>query len=83
MHPGPPGAALIGTPKIRPALGNPLLFEDVLFRHPNLRLYVMHAGWPFLNEMIALLYAYPSVYVDVGVIDWTQPRHEFKGTSEH
>jgi hypothetical protein len=77
MHPGPPGAAFIGTPKIRPALGNPLLFEDVLLRHPNLRLYVMHAGWPFLDEMIALLYAYPSVYVDVGVIDWTQPPEEF------
>jgi predicted TIM-barrel fold metal-dependent hydrolase len=63
---------------MRPALGNPLLFEDVLVRHPDLRLYVMHAGWPFLNEMIALLYAYPWVYVDIGVIDWTQPRGEFE-----
>ncbi len=78
MHPGPPGAAFIGTPRMRPALGNPLLFEDVLLRHPNLRLYVMHAGWPFLNEMIALLYAYPWIYVDIGVIDWTQPRGEFE-----
>jgi len=37
----------------------------------------MHAGWPFLEEMIALLYAHPSVHVDVGVLDWTQPREEF------
>jgi predicted TIM-barrel fold metal-dependent hydrolase len=77
LHPGPPGAAAIGYPKIRPSLGNPLLLEDVLVRHPALRLYVMHAGWPLLDEMIALLYAYPSVYVDVAVIDWTQPRGEF------
>ncbi len=37
----------------------------------------MHAGWPFLDEMIALLYEHPQVYVDVGAIDWTQPRGEF------
>ena len=77
LHPGPPGAAFIGYPKLRPSLGNPLLLEDVLVRHPRLRLYVMHAGWPFLEEMIALLYANPSLHVDVGVLDWTQPRQEF------
>jgi predicted TIM-barrel fold metal-dependent hydrolase len=77
MHPGPPGATSIGFPKIRPSLGDPLLLEDVLVRHPKLRLYVMHAGWPFLENMIALLNAYPQVYVDVGVIDWTKPRKEF------
>lgn len=77
LHPGPPGAAFIGFPKVRPSLGNPLLLEDVLVRHPNLRLYIMHAGWPFLDEMMALLYANPSVHVDLGVIDWTQPRKEF------
>ena len=77
MHPGPPGAAYIGFPKIRPALGDPLLLEDVLVRHPRLRLYIMHAGWPFLENMIALLNAYPQVYVDVGVIDWSKPRKEF------
>jgi predicted TIM-barrel fold metal-dependent hydrolase len=77
LHPGPPGAAFMGTPKIRPSMGNPLLLEDVLVRHPNLRLYVMHAGWPFLEEMIALLCAHPSLHVDVGVLDWTQPRKEF------
>ena len=77
MHPGPPGATDIGFPKIRPSLGNPLLLEDVLVRHPKLRLYIMHAGWPFLDEMKALLHAFPSVYVDVGVLDWTKPPQEF------
>lgn len=77
MHPGPPGATEIGMPKIRPSLGNPLRLENVLARHPRLRLYVMHAGWPFLEEMIAVMNAFPSLHVDVGVIDWTKPRHEF------
>jgi predicted TIM-barrel fold metal-dependent hydrolase len=49
----------------------------VLGRHPRLRLYVMHAGWPLLDRTIALLYAYPQVYLDIAVINWTQPRKEF------
>lgn len=74
---GPPGAAYAGSPKYRMAHSNPLLLEDVLVRHPKLRLYVMHAGWPMLDEMVGLLYAHPQVYVDVGVIDWFLPQPEF------
>jgi len=77
MGPGPPGANYFAAPGYRAALGDPLLLEPVLTRHPHLRLYVMHAGWPMIDRMIALLYAYPQVYVDTGVIDFTQPRAEF------
>jgi predicted TIM-barrel fold metal-dependent hydrolase len=77
VGPGPPGAPYVGSPKYRMALSNPLLLEDVLVRHPKLRLYVMHAGWPMIDQTIGLLYAHPQVYVDLGVIDWTQPRVEF------
>jgi uncharacterized protein len=77
LHPGPPGASSIGYPKIRPSMGDPLLLEDMLVRHPRLRLYVMHAGWPLLDRTIALLYAYPQVHLDISVINWTQPRQEF------
>jgi predicted TIM-barrel fold metal-dependent hydrolase len=58
-------------------LGDPLLLEEVLIRHPNLRLYVMHAGWPLLNEMIALMHGLPQVYADVSFIDWHLPQKEF------
>jgi predicted TIM-barrel fold metal-dependent hydrolase len=77
VGPGPPGAAALGLTAFRMSAGDPLLLEDVLVRHPNLRLYVMHAGWPNIDHMIALLYAYPQVYVDTAVIDYTQPRAEF------
>jgi len=77
VHPGPPGATAIGYPKMRASYGDPLLLEEVLGRHPRLRLYVMHGGWPLLDRTIALLYAYPQVYLDVAVINWTQPRKEF------
>jgi predicted TIM-barrel fold metal-dependent hydrolase len=74
---GPPGASYFSSPKYRARISNPLLLEDVLVRHPKLRLYVMHAGWPMSDQMVALLYAHPQVYVDVAVIDWAIPRKEF------
>ena len=53
------------------------LLEDVLIRHPKLRIYVMHFGSPFVDDMIALLYSYPQVYVDVAQNDWGFPRKHF------
>jgi uncharacterized protein len=74
---GPPGGWLEATPRYRAALSDPLLLEEVLVRHPKLRIYVMHAGWPMLDGMLALMHSYPQVYVDIGVIDWALPRAEF------
>ncbi|MBT2560214.1 amidohydrolase [Pedobacter sp. ISL-68] len=75
---GPPGAPYIkGLEKYRMSLSNPLLLEDALVRHPKIRLYVMHGGWPFLDEMVGLLYAHPQVYIDIAVINWVLPRKEF------
>lgn len=54
-----------------------MLLEDVLVRHAKLRLYVMHYGSPFVDDMIALLYSYPQVYVDVAGDDWESPRKQF------
>lgn len=77
IGPGPPGAPYFMAPKYRMALSNPLLLEDVLLKHPKMRLYVMHAGWPMGDAMVALMYAHPQVYVDTAVIGFTQPRAEF------
>ena len=74
---GPQAAAYDEYPKYRASLSNPLLLEDVLIRHPDMRLYVCHAAWPMLDEMIHLLYSHPQVYVDTGVIDWFLPKEEF------
>lgn len=65
------------SPKFRISDGNPLLLEDVLIKHPKLRLYVENAGWPFLGEMITLMYRYPQVYVDLSTITWIIPRPAF------
>ncbi len=74
---GPPGATYDCCPKFRAAFGNPLQVEEALARHPKLRVYLMHAGFPFLEETIAVLHAHPNVYADLAVIDWVLPRAEF------
>ena len=74
---GPPGAPYLAFPKYRASLHSPLLLEDVLVRHPKLRIYVMHAGWPMLDDMLAVMWTHPQVYVDTGAIDYALPRAEF------
>jgi hypothetical protein len=76
MGPGPPGAGYLQT-KYRAKLTDPFGLEPVLLRHPRLRLYVMHAGWPMGDAMVHMMYAHPQLYVDVGVIDYYLPREEF------
>jgi predicted TIM-barrel fold metal-dependent hydrolase len=66
------------SPSFRAAVGNPLLLEDVLLRHKRLRVLVMHAGWPLTDEMIAILYYHPNVYVDLaGLPSSLVPRPAF------
>jgi predicted TIM-barrel fold metal-dependent hydrolase len=77
VGPGPPGAPYLFAPNYRARLHSPLLYEDILIRHPDLRLYLMHAGWPMLDDLLALMWAHPQVYVGVGVISWGLPPAEF------
>lgn len=74
---GPPGAPYLGFPQYRARLHSPLILEDVLLRHPDMRLYVMHAGWPMLDDLLALLWAHPQVHVGLGVISYGLPQAEF------
>ena len=74
---GPPGVIYLGAAGYRARLHSALTLEEVLVRHPRLRVYIMHAGYPLLDDLLAVLYAHPQVYVDVGVIVYTQPRAAF------
>lgn len=74
---GNPGAPYGTDPELRAALGNPLLLEEVLVRHPKLRIYIAHAGCPYLEETKAIMWLYPNVYADISVLNWILPREEF------
>ena len=77
VGPGPPGNAYFSFPKYRAALGDPLRLEPVLIRHPKLRVYAMHAGWPLGDAMIAMLFAHPQLHVDTGIIVYAYRRSDF------
>lgn len=71
IHLASPGAP---TPNFMTSYGNPLSLEPVLKKHPDLRVYVMHGGWPYLEETVSLLRQYPNVYLDISWISWQMPR---------
>jgi predicted TIM-barrel fold metal-dependent hydrolase len=64
-------------PGFRTAAGNPVLLEEVLVRHPKLRIFVENSGYPYRGEMIAMMYQYPQLYGDVSTISWIVPRTAF------
>jgi uncharacterized protein len=76
MGTGGSGRANLTVPKFRGSMGDPLLLEDLLARHPKLRVQVMHAGYPMIDNMLTLLQANSHVYVDVAGLIWSYPIKE-------
>lgn len=72
----PPGSGYM-IDGARISLGDPFLLEEVLVKHPRLRVYMMHAGYPHVANTIAMLRQYPQLYVEIGVLPVTMPREEF------
>jgi predicted TIM-barrel fold metal-dependent hydrolase len=73
MGTGGSGRANIAMKNFRGSMGNPLLLEELLARHPKLRVQVMHAGYPMIDNMLTLLQANSHVYVDVAGLIWSYP----------
>lgn len=66
MGPGAPGTSYFATPKYRASLSDPLQLETTLLKHPKLRVFVVHAGYPMKERMLALMAAHPQVYAEFG-----------------
>lgn len=77
VGPGPPRIMYAGDKRYRARYHSALVIEEALIKHPKLRVMVAHAGWPMIDDMIAVLYAHPQVYVDLGVICYGFPKKEF------
>lgn len=74
---GPPGAPFLGFSNYRARLHSALTIEEPLVRHPKLRVSLMHAGWPMIDNLLAVMWTYPQVHVDVGAISYALPRAGF------
>jgi hypothetical protein len=77
MSLAPPNSPYGCCPNYRAKYGDPQLLENILVRHPDLRVYIMHAGWPFIESTISQLYLYPQLYVDVAALQYVIPRKEY------
>jgi len=77
VGPGPPGIAYAGANNYRAKFHSALVIEEALMKHPKLRVIVAHAGWPMIDDMLAVLYTHPQVYVDLGIICFGLPKKEF------
>lgn len=57
-----------GSPNFKISLGNPVLFEPLLIKFPQLKVWMMHSGAPYLQETLAVLSVYRNVYTDISAI---------------
>lgn len=70
---GAPGGTYTWAPNARLSKGDPYLFEEVLIKHPKLRIILMHAGEEWHEHTLRMMDYYPQVYADLGVLLWLKP----------
>nr|WP_299175642.1 amidohydrolase family protein [uncultured Allomuricauda sp.] len=70
---GPPMTPYRCCPDFRISFGDPFMIEDVLVKHPKLRLYLMHGGEVFFEHAVRMMSMYQQLYIDVGVLLWVDP----------
>lgn len=59
-----------GCPNFSEAMGNPELLRGLLTRFPGLRVWIMHAGAPYVKETIRIMKEFPNVYTDISAINF-------------
>ena len=55
-------------PNYDPKMGDPMLMKLFLDKYPELKVWIMHAGAPYLESTLKILSSYPNVYADISVI---------------
>ena len=77
LGPGGPGEPYMGNSNYRARLQSALTLEETLVKYPKLRVYIMHAGYPLLDDLLALLFTHPQVYVELSMLANVEPRPAF------
>jgi predicted TIM-barrel fold metal-dependent hydrolase len=55
-------------PNYNPLMGDPALMKDILVKFPGLKVWIMHAGAPYLKGTLEVLKDYPQVYADISAL---------------
>jgi hypothetical protein len=61
-------------PEYQADLGNPELLRPVLEKHRGLRVVLQHVGFDYMDETVAVMRDFPTVYVDMSVLNSIGPR---------
>lgn len=48
--------------------GRPLYLDEVACDFPDLTIVANHGGWPWVNEMVAVAWKHPNVYIEIGAV---------------
>lgn len=65
------------NPRKRLASTDVFALEEVILRHPKIRIVLQHMGYPMGDATLALMGAYSNIYLDTGAINWLVPRPAF------
>lgn len=60
------------VPQLTMDFGRPIYLDEVAGHFPELKIIAGHGGWPWVNEMMALLWRHENVYTDIAAI---RPRY--------
>jgi hypothetical protein len=59
-----------GCPNFSESMGNPALLQTLLVKFPKMKVWIMHAGLPYLDETIEIMKKHPNVYTDISAINF-------------
>lgn len=61
-------AGMTWQPNAPVKYSQPINFEEIAIKYPNLRMCLAHFGWPWIQETVMLLLKYPNVYTDTSLL---------------
>ncbi len=70
VHTGLPGASY----GARISHTNPAHLADLFLRYPGARFDLLHAGYPYMRELTALVKLFPNVYINTSWFEEVSPR---------
>ncbi len=73
-------AGIAWEPNAPAKYSKPLNFEDVAIDYPALRMCLAHFGWPWVQDVAALLLKYPNLYADTALLYFDSPKEFFDQT---
>ena len=48
--------------------GRPVYLDEVACDFPDLTIVANHGGWPWVNELVAVAWKHPNVYIEIGAV---------------